>query len=543
MLQDFCPLANSLQWQLATAYWDQQGLQPFVTGQVPYVINNNGWASEQAAQVLFANCSETIGLPNRIALLELGAGLGLFAKLFLDAFKQLCTRHNRDFYSRLTYFITDQSPTTIQQWTKHGLFAEHADQVVIGQCNALEPTTVHGIDGQRVQVGQLQAVLANYSLDSLPAAIVRSHEGQLEQLCVRTYLSLPPDQLSQHIRLSINQIRDRAASGQPRELSQLLPLVQWLEFEAAFRSGDAASLPFVDELMEYTRGSNRTMLNYGALQCIQACLARLHPQGFMLINDYGPTQPQQVSELSFVQFFGSSIASCIHFPFMEHHISRSGYRFLKADTDDDRMIHARLVCQADLPQTTNQFRTYFGDDSHLRADQLATQATEYISANRYNDALACYKKAIDLCPRDWNLLAQAAQFLTQQLQMYDQALELAQAAVAINPWFSPFLWNTLGNALFCLGRVDQAHQAYLQAQSLDNDDPQTNLDLAHSFAKLGYHDQALVAIARGLANDTQGQFKSHLLDQQQRILTALADRWAAQEKQVTQTQNVFVEAK
>ena len=66
LVQDFRPVVESLEWELSADYWATQGLTPFLKNEVPYVVNNSGWASYNAAEVLFANCGEADDLGSRV---------------------------------------------------------------------------------------------------------------------------------------------------------------------------------------------------------------------------------------------------------------------------------------------------------------------------------------------------------------------------------------------------------------------------------------------------------------------------------------------
>src|SRR5256885_3829690 len=73
--------------------------------------------------LLFHHCADTAP-QGAIAVLELGAGCGLFARMFLQAFRHLCQQEGRDFDQRLVYYVTDGSPRTVAQWQERALFAE-----------------------------------------------------------------------------------------------------------------------------------------------------------------------------------------------------------------------------------------------------------------------------------------------------------------------------------------------------------------------------------------------------------------------------------
>src|SRR5438128_187430 len=89
VVQDFVPLAESLEWVLGQQYLRQCGNKAFLadSSPVPYVVNNDGSLSRNAAEVFFTSlvAAEKAGnLERDIFVLELGIGVGLFARYFLD---------------------------------------------------------------------------------------------------------------------------------------------------------------------------------------------------------------------------------------------------------------------------------------------------------------------------------------------------------------------------------------------------------------------------------------------------------------------------
>jgi hypothetical protein len=122
-IEDFRPLGQCLEWRLADAYWDRAGIIPFVRNDVPYLVNNTGRLSENAAALLFAALNEVrSALPRQVVLLELGAGTGLHARYFLDAFAAECRKEGSDFYDRLTYVVSDRFERTVIGWQRDGSF-------------------------------------------------------------------------------------------------------------------------------------------------------------------------------------------------------------------------------------------------------------------------------------------------------------------------------------------------------------------------------------------------------------------------------------
>ena len=124
------------EWRVSREHWERSGVEPFVNGDVPYFVTNNGRLSEDAARVYFANCLEAP--PARPhTLLEVGAGTGLFARFFLDVFRDLCHAQAAPFYETLTYLATDASEATCRYWTECGIFAKHAERMLLRAADAM----------------------------------------------------------------------------------------------------------------------------------------------------------------------------------------------------------------------------------------------------------------------------------------------------------------------------------------------------------------------------------------------------------------------
>jgi hypothetical protein len=126
VVQDFRPLAQSVEWQLGQAYLDR-GSKAFAGDRhIPFAVNNDGNLSVDGAEVLFERlrAAEQHGtLAREIRVLELGPGLGLFARFFLDAFRALCRERGKDYYDRLTYVAADRSERMLADIARRGVFA------------------------------------------------------------------------------------------------------------------------------------------------------------------------------------------------------------------------------------------------------------------------------------------------------------------------------------------------------------------------------------------------------------------------------------
>ena len=240
VIEDFRPLADSLEWELGQRYLRERGSRAFINdaSPVPFVINNDGVLSRQAAETFFTSLveSEKAGnLPSPqpspikgegkadIFVLELGIGVGLFARFFLDAFKEMCASKGKDFYSRLTYVAGDRSERMLADACRHGVFAKHAGHYLIRVVDAMEPGRYllgdPALPGER----PFRAVFLNYLLDCLPAADLKVEEDEVSQLYVRTCLARNLH-LAEYTRLSSQDLARMARSGSPGDHRALLEL-------------------------------------------------------------------------------------------------------------------------------------------------------------------------------------------------------------------------------------------------------------------------------------------------------------------------------
>jgi hypothetical protein len=121
MIEEDLPLAESIEWRLSDAYWNSNGTAGFVKNEVPFTVTSSGTLSADAARLLFLNCCEHEPT-GHLEVLEFCAGTGLFARLFLDEFARLCEREGKAFHRQLTYYVTDRSQISIEQWKTLSLF-------------------------------------------------------------------------------------------------------------------------------------------------------------------------------------------------------------------------------------------------------------------------------------------------------------------------------------------------------------------------------------------------------------------------------------
>jgi tetratricopeptide (TPR) repeat protein len=207
-----------------------------------------------------------------------------------------------------------------------------------------------------------------------------------------------------------------------------------------------------------------------------------------------------------------------HFRAQNVHVARPG--------DDVLPTRARLLTTAAPGETIRTFERRFDTSVRQQAEAVLQRARREAESGNLEAALGKYREAIQHEPTNWHLIGEAAAFIANGLRDYPCAIELAHTAVALNPWFSPWLWNVLGGALEDGGRSEHAHECYLQALRIHPSDVVTNLNLARSWLLQGNPGRCLEVVARGLAHDCEAMLRYRLLELQQRAIEALGTRWS-----------------
>ncbi len=529
VVQDFCPLADSLEWELGQQYLRQRGNKAFISdaAPVPFVINNDGTLSRHAAEVFFVSLMEadkTGHLQEKdIFVLELGIGVGLFARFFLDHFRSLCRQQQKDYYDRLCYIAADKSERMLLDVLRHGVLGNHPGRYRVRLVDALEPE--QGLPQDVMFLHHpgrpLRAVFLNYLLDCLPAAVLDWREEPIRQLCVRTCVARNVN-LADYTDMSLAALQERAKSNDPKAKQELLEVYGLFASEYDYRPVEVSKLPYGDFALEFGRRLTKRLLHsYGAIQCLEKLLSLLHEQGFILINDYGQTQVTRDDEFEH-QRFSLATAVGVNFTLLRAFFGDK-YQWHEP-YGEERGIHTRLLGHKPASPTLLRFHECFDQAAQERLQEPIQQARACLKVGRFELAAAYYREALKLQPANWVLINEISTFLTFSLRDPKAAIDLAKVALELNPTCSTELWNTLGDALYEFGRTAEACSAYLKALAVNSADVRSRYNLAWVHARQKDYPAALAMIAEALALDKTGEFRERLLHKQNEVLAHLAVR-------------------
>lgn len=519
LVEDLTTVSKSMGWRLGGQHWATAGTSAFSGGQVPYTITNDGHLSARAAALLLHHCRlyEPTGL---IKVIELGAGTGLFAKFFLDEFKTLCGKSDQTYYDRLAYVVTDFSATSVEDWQRHDVFHDHPDVVLFEQCDATDTNSLQRVFDLRGRPPT--TVIANYILDVLPIHILRRSGAGFEELHVQTFVN-------EHRRRKHNfefaKIEAPASTfiNEASVLEDYEPLLPFLECSTAFvpclppSQNIAALLAQQPDLTPVT-------INTGALDLLDVVSQHMQDNGFVLVNDYGQSRDSDEHHKPSVDNFGATIASGLNFPAMQTLLNDGSRCFVAPCNVEELPIQSRMLILQENEMLAEQFSSLF--DGKVYQEQIGPlNAARYlVEAERLDEALDSYDKAVKAFPYDWRLLGEVSEFLRHYELDLEAAHTVAQEAIRLDPWYNSWLWCVLGDAQFALGDHSVSHESFLKAKAINADDPRADYSLSYTHTHFGRYPEALYAIARGLNSDSDGVYRDRLLEHQTYVLS-MQDRW------------------
>jgi tetratricopeptide (TPR) repeat protein len=528
VIQDFVPLAESLEWDLGQQYLRQRGNKAFISdaSPVPFVVNNDGTLSQNAAEVLFTSLvdAETAGtLEADISVLELGIGVGLFARYFLDHFRDLCLTNKKDYYDRLCYVAADKSRRMLSDVQRHGVLAHHPGRYCLRELDAMEPEKLLGdLMFHAHPRKPLRAVFLNYLLDCLPAAVLELEGDTVRELCVRTCVARNV-KLEHYTDMSPEALKSRANSDDPGARQELLEVYGLFASEYDYRLVDIGTVPHGQFAVEYGQKlSKRVLHSYGAIQCLDKLLGMLDHRGFILINDYGQTQATPDEEVEHQRFSLATFVG-VNFPLLKAYFAKEKRTFVQPP-GEEKSIHSRLLGHRIGADTQTRFIERFSAAAQDQLQEPVNRARACVKAGRFELAAAAYNAALQRQPRNWVLLNEVSAFLTFSMRDSRAGIDMAKLALGLNTTCSAELWNTLGDALFEFGRTAEARSAYQKALGVNSTDVRSRFNLAWVHTRERDYHVALASVAEALSLDKTGEYRDRLLQKQQEILALLTQR-------------------
>jgi tetratricopeptide (TPR) repeat protein len=373
--------------------------------------------------------------------------------------------------------------------------------------------------------GIFRAVFLNYVLDCLPAAILEVHDTELRQLCVRTSLARGAE-LSDYANMNPKELARIASSADEAHQEEVRRLFGIMASEYTYQPVNSQVVPYGEFALRFAgERARRLVLNYGAIRSLERLLDLLHPQGFILVNDYGQTEVEITPDLEH-QIFSQTTAIGLNFPLLKVYFEESSKcSWFAPPGDSERAIHTRLLADGLDPQVVSCFGDRFGKAAFEWIEEPLQRARQCMQVGRTDAARTQYGLALERQPWNWMIINEIALFLIFSLRNPRAGIDMAKLALALNPNCSSELWNTLGDGLFAFGRLSEARWAYGKAITINSNDVRARFNLAMVHNREKEYSLALARIAEGLGLNKSGDYRERLLQLQGEILGHLSSKF------------------
>jgi len=487
-VEGFTPIWGCAAARVARSAWVDCGLEVFLRTDVPYGATSSGRLSNDAVQLLL----ETGKKSRPCRFLEIGAGSGLFAKLFLDSLKVDAP----DIYQNCTYVLTDGNAKMLESQADYGVLAGHETHI---------ETRVFDASGAWPDdfSGAFDAVFGSYILDSLPVEFLMVGESGTQRMEARCALPAQNEALEDALKIPGFA-----------HLGPFLPLTKNMGLQTRHRP--APPLPYASAIGPPEGEDTPMVHSHGALACMENIARALAPGGFAMLSDYGTITPREPSETIEFQSFGASAAYAVNFHQIDTHFADHPVSYLKPDAEEGHLI-TRVFYNGEADGLAPLVNLLFGEVRQRALRLPVDAAREMLRANAFHAARRLYSKAMELQPQNWALAEEVAELLLMASKDFADAKALAEFGLSLNP-FAPGLHRIIAEASFEMGDLSGAENALETCLRYAGDTPQARLLEARMRLKSGAHESALLAIAKGLATDRESDHRDALLTLQNDIL-------------------------
>lgn len=500
-LEAFGPAHRCARVRISHAFWNRSGFDPFLNLDVPYTGTSSGRLSEDALEVALA-AADKADTASGLRILEIGAGTGVFAKLFLDRMKEIAPER----YGSARYLVTDGSARMLEAQRAFGVLDDHRDVVSWRQLDAA---------GDWDDLEPFDVILGTYILDSTPFDLLALRDDRIWRKEVRCVLDHPdPDEIA--------AIRSALDADDPDRLAGLARRAQLFGIQTRHVEIARDDIPHAGTIPSDTGGETLPFVHSrGALDCIERCMSLLNPGGVAVFSDYGHVEPMQSHETTEFQAFGLSTAAGLNFPQIDAAFSaRADLGYFAPVLDQGNLI-TRVLTRDPTMDLGALVEDLYGAVRHAAMTLPVETAREFLRGRMFETARELYAKALDLQPRNWALLEEVATMFQGSIEEHGIALELADLGLRLNP-LSPGLWRVRAASFLALGDQGAADAAITRAAELAPANP-AMLECKAEVALAGSrYREALLAIGEALAHDLEGEHHESLLALQQSVLARIA---------------------
>lgn len=328
LIEDFTRYDKSKIWSIHRDYFLNVGTKAWSSGEIPYSGISNYNEAYKKARLFIENLKVSESLPEEIRVLEVGGGYGVFAKNFIEAFRDICRYEKLDYIDRLVYFFTDFSQKTIDEVQASDTFKEFTGKVRFARFDASkEPEFID----YNHEDGYFDLIMANYLLDQLPARIIAKTNTGLKE---------------KYIKLEDFEERINSANKPRKWVKKIKKTTKYLDLDIEIDH----ELPQKD--IDVLLGSFRVVrestvvYSYGALNAVKNFMNMLTKIGIILCSDFNAPAKPGLDDYD-PCYYGNSIAQAVNYDFIFRYFADSDQKVMLYE-DPIRPLHTMVLTRKDF---------------------------------------------------------------------------------------------------------------------------------------------------------------------------------------------------
>lgn len=429
LLQDFVPYDAHFGWLLAAQAYVRRGLQTWTSGEVPAFMTGNSALAMQILH-LWETSLRHSELQEPLAVLELGAGNGLFAWHLIQAHAELSARRGRN--RPLHYYLSDRNLEALQQLRNFPAFEVLLDS---GQLRLL------GLDLLAPSQESSQAwpswdlMICNYLLCQLPFRLLRWHQGGCQEAWLSTSLRFPERDsplraaLEAQPQAYLQSLEWLSVSAEhlPAELLALRSeLWSHLDLQVDVRSALCPGRTEREQIwwQAQLQASAGAWLPcpVEAFQGLAFWLQGLKDTGLFLLSDKGRVAEGGFADPPQPYGHGQHASWPVAFPLLAQWLRQEGFQAGHSQNALWTLHHLWALRSPTLASEIERaFRADFEcNNANQAAADLIDAAEDYLLQQKWRKAAMLYHLALRYRPRDGRVTQQLVACLIE-LQAFEQA--------------------------------------------------------------------------------------------------------------------------
>jgi hypothetical protein len=342
LVEDWVDFNKSSLESISKEYFTKKGMDAFVKKGNPHIIPHavtTSLAHAHNVASIFKNNIHIFPLDRKLRILECGSGSGIFSRHFLIAAQDL------GFLDRIELTISDFSEQSLRHIKERKVLEgftenEHYSFLVL---NLLDSSTAVNLDGDSVNLKEIDLAVLNYVMDALPMIpLARNSDGSFSKQQIRI--------------LSKSNSREKDIVNNTSYLSNLMIEYRWVPYDVHLASDLEKEFfdIFSDLTVNHLEGW-QSRYSYGILAALKSLNSILSDNGMIYIADI-PSPLLTKQQNKHYMLFGNSKANYINENLIMSYLHSLGYSSLeKREANLSRII----FCKNDSAMTNKNFREFF----------------------------------------------------------------------------------------------------------------------------------------------------------------------------------------